>query len=413
VTGINGDLQNEGTWLSSENLICVASTFPTHQPEKPMKTVFSSATPPHVCSDEALQAARRVGLRYVTDSSPGITRKPASKASNQGFRYIDPDGKPLKDEAALARIRSLAIPPAWTEVWICPWDNGHIQATGRDAKMRKQYRYHLRWRSVRDEAKYERMISFGKALPAIRRHIDEALKLHGLPREKVLATVVYLLQATMMRVGNEEYARSNKSFGLTTLRDRHVRIDGSEVEFHFRGKSGVQHSIRVDDPRLARIIRRVRDLPGQELFQYVDDHGTRHTIGSADVNEFLRDVTGEDYTAKDFRTWAGTMLAAIALREYEKFDSEAQAKKNVVRAIESVAGRLGNTPTICRKCYVHPAVIESYLDGTMVAALQRRAQAELAKDVHALKPEEAAVLGLLQQRLRQSQPDRSRRRRAA
>jgi DNA topoisomerase-1 len=353
------------------------------------------------------EAAQLVGLRYVSDDVPGITRKPAKN----GFRYYDADGMPIRDEDTLARIKSLAIPPAWTDVWICPRNNGHIQATGRDAKKRKQYRYHPRWRSVRDEAKYGRMLSFGKALPTIRKKVERALGLPGLPREKVLATVVYLLQATMMRIGNEEYARHNKSFGLTTLRDRHVRIDGSEVEFHFRGKSGVRHSIKVDDPRLARIIKRSRDLPGQELFQYIDDDGEQRTVGSADVNEYLREITGEDYTAKDFRTWSGTILAAMALQEFQKFDSEAQAKKNIVRAIESVAEKLGNTPSICRKCYVHPAILDAYLDGTMLQALQRRAQEELVNDIHALRPEEAAVLALLQQRLQSTAAEKNPKRR--
>lgn len=350
-------------------------------------------------------AAAQAGLRYVSDSAPGIARV----AARDGFRYVDADGAPVDDAATLARIRSLAIPPAWTDVWICSAANGHIQATGRDAKRRKQYRYHPRWRSVRDEAKYERMLSFGRALPAIRRQVDAALRQPGLPRDKVLATIVYLLQATMMRIGNEEYARQNKSFGLTTLRDRHVRIDGSEVEFRFRGKSGVSHAVRVGDPRLARIIRRVRDLPGQELFQYVDDDGQQRTVGSADVNDYLRELTGEDYTAKDFRTWSGTVLAALALSEYEKFDSEAQARKNIVRAIEAVAERLGNTPSICRKCYVHPGVLDAYLDGTMLDALRQSAQEELVQDIHALGPEEAAVVGLLQQRLQQASAPRKKR----
>lgn len=358
---------------------------------------------------DAPAAARQSGLRYVDSAVPGIRREPVK----DGFRYADPEGKTVKDEDVLARIKSLAIPPAWTDVWICPWENGHLQATGRDARGRKQYRYHPRWRSVRDDAKYGRMINFGKALPMIRQRVDEALKLPGLPREKVLATIVYLLQATMMRIGNEEYARQNKSFGLTTLRDRHVRIDGKEVEFRFRGKSGVQHSIKLDDPRLAKIIKRVRDLPGQELFQYIDDDGEQRTVGSADVNEFLRSITGEDYTAKDFRTWSGTLLAAMALQEYEKFDSAAQAKKNVVRAIESVAERLGNTPSICRKCYVHPAVIESYLDGTMLEALQQRTRDEWQNELHELGPEEAAVVVLLQERLQshaeEATPRKSRR----
>ena len=344
---------------------------------------------------DAPAAARSAGLRHVHDSMPGIARL----ADGAGFRYADAHGAPVRDEATLARIKSLAIPPAWTEVWICARDNGHLQATGRDAKRRKQYRYHPRWRALRDEVKYERMLEFGKALPAIRRQVDAALKLPGLPREKVLATIVYLLQVTLMRIGNEEYARSNHSFGLTTLRARHVRIDGSAVEFRFRGKSGVYHAIKVEDKRLARIIARARDLPGQELFQYVDDDGATHSVDSADVNDYLRGISGEDYTAKDFRTWAGTVLAALALREFEQFDSQAQARKNIVRAIEAVAEKLGNTPSICRKCYVHPAVIDAYLEGAVLDTLRTRAEQELAEGLHDLQPEEAAVLVLLQQRL--------------
>ncbi|QNA89475.1 DNA topoisomerase IB [Massilia sp. Dwa41.01b] len=340
-------------------------------------------------------AARAAGLRYVHDDKPGIRRE----RNGEGFRYVSPKDEPIEDEATLARIKSLAIPPAWTEVWICPQANGHLQATGRDARGRKQYRYHPKWRSVRDEAKYERMINFGKALPAIRSEVDRALKLPGLPREKMLATIVYLLEATMMRVGNEEYARTNKSFGLTTLRNRHVKVDGSDVEFRFRGKSGVYHKIQVHDRRVARIIRSTRDLPGQELFQYVGEDGETHSIDSSDVNDYLRSITGEDYTAKDFRTWSGTVLAALALQEFEKFDSETQARKNIVRAIESVAEKLGNTPSVCRKCYVHPGVLDAYLDGAVLEALRERTEEELSEDLHALQPEEAAVLAMLQQRL--------------
>jgi DNA topoisomerase I len=343
-------------------------------------------------------AARSAGLRYVSDDTPGISRRHDGK----GFFYVAADGAPIDDEATLARIKSLAIPPAWTDVWICKIANGHLQATGRDARGRKQYRYHPAWRRQRDEVKYERMISFGKALPAIRRRVEEDLALPGLPREKVLATIVYLLQATMMRIGNEEYARINKSFGLTTLRVRHVRVDGSAVQFRFRGKSGVFHDVTVEHKRVARIIARMRDLPGQELFQFVDDDGVQHAIDSADVNDYLRAIAGEDYTAKDFRTWSGTVLAALALSEFEKVDSDAQARKNILRAIESVAERLGNTPSICRKCYVHPAVIDAYLDGTILEALRLRAREELTHDLHALSPEEAAVVALLQQRLQQA-----------
>jgi DNA topoisomerase I len=344
-------------------------------------------------------AAKAAGLRYVNDSKPGIRREKDGEA----FRYLDAKGEPVEDEATLKRIKSLVIPPAWTEVWICSQANGHLQATGRDARGRKQYRYHPKWRNVRDEVKYERMINFGKALPTIREEVDKALKLPGLPREKMLATIVYLLEATMMRVGNEEYARTNKSFGLTTLRNRHVKVDGSDVEFKFRGKSGVYHKIHVHDRRLARIIRSTRDLPGQELFQYIDEEGETHSIDSSDVNEYLRTITGEDYTAKDFRTWSGTVLAALALQEFEKFDSETQAKKNIVRAIESVAEKLGNTPSICRKCYVHPAVLDAYLEGSVLDAMRERTEQHLSEDLHALQPEEAAVLAMLQQRLKHEQ----------
>jgi DNA topoisomerase-1 len=359
-----------------------------------MKNEHPSAVTP-VPNNEPIAAAKSAGLRYVTDSMRGIARE----AKGDSFRYIDKDGKPVDDEATLARIKSLVIPPAWTDVWICPIANGHLQATGRDARKRKQYRYHPKWRSVRDEVKYERMLNFGTALPQIRAAVDEALKLPGLPREKVLATIVRLLEVTMMRIGNEEYARTNKSFGLTTLRSRHVKVEGKEVEFHFRGKSGVFHTIKLEDRRLAKIIARTRDLPGQELFQYVDDDGAQHSVDSADVNDYLRAIAGEDYTAKDFRTWSGTVLAALALQEFEKFDSEAQAKKNIVQAIESVAQKLGNTPTICRKCYVHPAILDAYLDGTIMEALRECATRQLVDDLHSLPPEEAAVLALLQKRL--------------
>ncbi len=374
-----------------------------------MKRDIPSSSPLLTSADPPA-AARSAGLRYVNDTSPGIRRDRDGVA----FRYLLPDGSVITEDATLARIKALAIPPAWTDVWICKLDNGHLQATGRDAKNRKQYRYHARWRALRDDVKYERMINFGKALPDIRRRVDEALRLQGLPREKVLATIVQLLQATMMRIGNEEYARTNKSFGLTTLRSRHVKIEGKAVQFRFRGKSGVHHDVTVEDKRLARIIGRIRELPGQELFQYLDDDGEPHPIGSADVNDYLRDITGEDYTAKDFRTWSGTVLAALALREFEKFDSETQAKKNLVRAIESVAERLGNTPSICRKCYIHPAVIESYLDGTMLEALRVRTEQELVDDLHALQPEEAAVVAMLQQRLQTVpvKPPAAKRRRA-
>ncbi len=358
--------------------------------------------------ESAIESARKVGLRYVSDASPGLQRERVGTR----FRYRDGEGRLVRNQETIARIKALVIPPAWNDVWICALANGHIQVTARDAKGRKQYRYHPLWRSVRDENKYEHLISFGNALPTIRLRVEKDLALPGLPREKVLATIVRLLETTMMRVGNEEYARANGSFGLTTLRDKHVRIDGARIEFQFRGKSGVKHNIKLADRRLAGIVRRCRDLPGFELFQYLDDEGAHHAVDSADVNEYLRHITGQDYTAKDFRTWAGTLLAALALKEFEKFDSQAQAKKNLVRAIESVASRLGNTPTICRKCYIHPAIMESYLEGSMLDAVQRRAEEGLAEHVHELNPEEAAVLALLQQRLLRPQSKAAKAKRA-
>jgi DNA topoisomerase I len=346
---------------------------------------------------DPVESAKAAGLRYVSDRRPGLRREP----DGEGFRYLDKDGQPITDEETLRRIKALAIPPAWTDVWICPNPRGHLQATGRDARGRKQYRYHPRWRQVRDENKYDRMMAFGRALPQIRAQVEADLARPGLPREKVLATVVRLLETTLIRVGNEEYARANRSFGLTTLRTRHVSVNGARVEFKFRGKSGIKHNIGVDDRRLARIVKRCQSLPGQELFQYLDDEGQPQTIDSEDVNDYLHSITGQDFTAKDFRTWAGTVLAAVALRAFESFDSATQAKKNVVQAIESVATRLGNTPTICRKCYVHPAIIESYVDGTLAETLKQRAEQELEAALPELPAEEAAVLALLQQRLSQ------------
>ncbi|UWE18228.1 DNA topoisomerase IB [Herbaspirillum huttiense] len=372
-----------------------------------------SAPPPADArhQDEAIDIARANQLRYVNDGMPGIRRSRRGK----GFAYHDAHGELIRDDDVVARLKSLAIPPAWEDVWISPHANGHIQATGRDARGRKQYRYHTRWRSVRDDAKYLRMISFARALPTIRRVVEQDLKRPGLHRQKVLAAVVHLLQTTFMRVGNDEYAKQNQSFGLTTLRHRHVRVDGSDVLFRFRGKSGVQHDIKLHDPYVARIIRKMRELPGQELFQYVDDEGERHCIDSGDVNAYLREAAGEDFSAKDFRTWAGTVLATLALQAFERVDSQAQAKQNVVRAIENVARRLGNTPSICRKCYVHPAVIESYLDGSFAERLEERVQAELVEELQDLSPEEAAVLALLQQRLQEAeqQPARKPRRKPA
>ncbi len=346
---------------------------------------------------DPVESARAAGLLYISDRAPGIRRLKSGK----GFRYVDLVDNPVRDEARLRRIASLAIPPAWTEVWISPLAEGHLQATGRDAKGRKQYRYHPRWRAVRDESKYGRMMAFGKALPTIRKRVESDLKRTGLPREKVLATVVRLLETTLIRVGNEEYARTNKSFGLTTMLDRHVDVSEKAVHFEFRGKSGVKHTIDLKDRRLAWVVKRCRELPGQTLFQYWDDDGSTRSVDSADVNDYLREVAGDEFTAKDFRTWAGTVLAALALREFEAFDSQTQAKKNVVAAIEHVSERLGNTPTVCRKCYVHPEIINAYLDGSMLETLKQIAEQEMAESLADLEPEEAAVLALLQQRLSQ------------
>jgi DNA topoisomerase I len=314
-----------------------------------------------------------------------------------GWLFTAPDGASVTDEETLTRIRTLAIPPAWTDVWICPSPKGHLQATGRDARGRKQYRYHARWREVRDETKYERLIAFGEALSAIRAWTERDLALPGLPRAKVLATVVQLLEKTLIRVGNDEYARENNSFGLTTMRDRHVKVNGSTVRFAFRGKSGRRHAIDLRNRRLAAIVKRCRDLPGYELFQYVDEDGTRQVIDSSDVNEYLREITGEDFTAKDFRTWAGTMLAARALGELPS-ETTTEAKKNLVKAIEAVAGLLGNTKSVCRKCYIHPAVIDAYVDRSLLDTLEQRADAALA-EADGLSPEEQAVLRFLRKRL--------------
>lgn len=346
---------------------------------------------------ELKAAARAAGLHHVDDQRPGIKRLRHGPAS---FRYVDAAGKPVRDRDTLARIKALGIPPAWRGVWICPDPRGHLQATGRDAKGRKQYRYHEGWRALRDGTKYGKMLDFGAALPALRERTERDLGLSGLPRAKVLAAVVRLLEGTLIRVGNEEYARQNGSFGLTTMRDRHVKIEGADLHFRFRGKSGVEHTVDVHDRRLARIVRQCRELPGQELFQYVDAEGERHSIGSADVNDYLREATGQDFTAKDFRTWAGTVLALMALQELEAFDSQAQAKRNVIEAVRHVAARLGNTPSVCRKCYIHPAVLDAYLDGTMLRTLKRRAERALSARLGRLRPEEAAVLAFLQARLR-------------
>ncbi|MBV8493022.1 MAG: DNA topoisomerase IB [Alphaproteobacteria bacterium] len=353
-----------------------------------------SIPPIEVALDPEL-AAKHAQLRHVDDTAPGITRH---KARN-GFDYRSPDGALVREVDTLKRIRSLAIPPAWTNVWISPDPNGHLQATGRDGRGRKQYRYHPRWREVRDEAKYSKLLIFSRALPKLRARVEDDLKHPGLPRDRVLAAIVRLMDMTLFRIGNNEYAKENKSFGLTTLRNRHVAIEGSRIHISFRGKHGKHHESDLNDRRLARIIKHCRDLPGYELFQYLDDNGDRHAIGSAEVNDYLREVTGEEITAKDFRTWAGTKLAAEALQQFELFDTEAERKKAVLRAVEKVAKHLGNTPAICRSCYIHPAVLDGYLDGSLLKSLSEDTRNYLAENIEGMSAEEAAVTAFLRVRL--------------
>jgi DNA topoisomerase-1 len=346
--------------------------------------------------DPAKRHAQLAGLQYVTDQRPGFRRVQAGR----GFVYRDVKSTRIRAAVTLKRIKSLVIPPAWTDVWICPDPHGHLQAVGRDAKGRKQYRYHPRWRAVRDETKFNRMIAFGKALPKIRRRVRRDLRPSGLGRDKILAAVVRLLELTAFRVGNDEYAAQNKSYGLTTIRHHHAKVRGATISFNFRGKSGKPQRVDVAHPTLARLVRKCQDLPGQDLFQYVDEAGEVRDVTSGDVNEYLSRITGQDFTAKDFRTWTGTVLAALALREFEPIGSQAKAKRNIVRAIEQVAQRLGNTPTVCKKCYIHPVIFESYLDGALVAALRQTAEREMRTSLNRLRPEEAAVVTLLQQRLK-------------
>jgi DNA topoisomerase I len=335
----------------------------------------------------AVEAAHEAGLVYSTDDEPGIHRRRKGKR----FEYIGPDGRPIRDREVLNRIRSLAIPPAWDSVWISTRPRGHLQATGRDARGRKQHRYHQRWREERDANKFERMAGFGAALPRIRRRVAKDLRRPGLPMEKVVATIVRLLETTYIRIGNEEYARQNNSFGLTTLRSRHVDVKGSTVRFLFKGKSGSEVALGVTDRRVASVVKRCEELPGQNLFQYLDADSQRRTVGSDDVNAYLREATGADYTAKDFRTWAGTVLAACALRDVADFDSDAEARKKVVEAIDGVARKLGHTRAVCRRSYIHPAVIDTFLQGRLQSALSLA----MASRPSRLNADESAVLSLL------------------
>lgn len=346
---------------------------------------------------DPVASAKAAGLRYVSDEMPGIRRI----ARGKHFAYIGTDGKEITDENELKRIKSLAVPPAYTDVWICPIAHGHLQATGRDARGRKQYRYHKRWREVRDETKYGRMIAFAQALPAIRKRIESDLGLPGLPREKVLATVVQLLETTAIRIGNDEYAKDNGSFGLTTLRNKHAKVDGSTVRFSFRGKSGIRHAIDLRDRRLARIVRQCQELPGQQLFEYVDDDGATRAIDSADVNDYIRDISSEDFSAKDFRTWLGTVTCASLLAEQEAVETQTERKQRLTAVIADVAKRLGNTPAVCRKCYVHPQVLDAYMEqGALPTPAKMR-------HTEGLLPEEIFVLDLLQERAGETDSERT------
>lgn len=344
---------------------------------------------------DLVEEAREAGLRYTPDDQPGISRKRKGKV----FEYASPDGKKIRDPEILGRIKSLAIPPAWEKVWICKSANGHIQATGRDARKRKQYRYHVKWREQRDLTKFEHMLGFAKVLPKIRRRVNLDLRRKELDRQKIVATVVRLLETTVIRVGNDEYAKENHSYGLTTMRNRHVEVKASKIAFSFKGKSGKQHEITLNDKRLAKIIRACQELPGQVLFSYIDGVETKH-IESSDVNDYLREITGSDFTAKDFRTWIGTVLAGTAFHELEEVTSKAQAKKNIGTVIESVSKILGNTPAVCRKCYVHPDIINAYLEGDTLATVSQRISSGLEHSINKLRPTESAVLALLQRRLK-------------
>ena len=345
-------------------------------------------------ASEHRRSATRAGLRYVTDGVAGIRRR----RSGRGWAYYAPGGERISDPKVRRRLNSLAIPPAWTEVWICPDPDGHIQATARDARGRKQYRYHPSYREARDRSKFRRMLEFSEVLPALRERVERDLRVGELSLRQLLATVVRLLDRTLIRVGNDEYARENHSFGLTTLRRRHVKIEGSMLRFSFRGKSGVEHSVALADPRLARIIQRCQDLPGHELFQYLDSDARRQTVTSDDVNAYLREITGCDVTAKDFRTWGGTMLAAVQLRAMGPAASRREADRNVVRAIDAVAERLGNTRAVCRKYYVHPALVQAYLLGMTVPRPSAR-RGQRGRTTPALRRDEVAVLQFLQEKL--------------
>jgi DNA topoisomerase-1 len=338
--------------------------------------------------------AKQAGLHYVPADQPGLQRVRHGKS----FRYLNSRGQSVKNEKTLERIRKLAIPPAYDDVWICPDPLGHLQMVGKDARGRKQYRYHQRWTETKGAFKYNRIIDFAQSLPKIRKQTSEHLKLEGLPREKVLATVVQLLEKTLIRVGNEEYAKTNHSYGLSTMQDHHVKVDHGKILFRFKGKSNIRHEISVTDPKLAEVVKKCREMPGHELFHYLDDAGVKHIIHSHDVNHYLQDITGKPFTAKDFRTWAGTVFAAVSLRELVGFKSATEAKRHLNEAIETVSKKLGNTKSICRKCYVHPAVMDSYLNGEVIRSIARRKHPITPDELHLLDRDEKTVLAFLRKK---------------
>lgn len=340
-------------------------------------------------------SAKIAGLYYVSDNEPGIRRKRCGR----GFSYLDENGRLIRDYEERIRLESLKIPPAWTDVWICPRPDGHLQATGRDEKGRKQYLYHTRWRLQRSQVKYDRMVLFGEVLPEIRKQVDEDLSRRGLPREKVLATVVRLLELTLIRVGNKAYARANDSFGLTTMRDRHTDIYGSKLQFHFRGKSGKMHAVTIRDRRLARIVKMCRDIPGYELFQYYDEDSRRHTVDSSDINAYLQEITGQDFTAKDFRTWGGTINVVLVLKELGLPESQTAVERNIREAIKQTAQQLGNRPATSRKYYVHPAVLEAYQAGTLLPLLELQPETIESSSPWTLDPLESTLMLVLRQNL--------------
>jgi DNA topoisomerase I len=345
---------------------------------------------------EVAAAIAEEGLRYVSDATPGFRRK----RKGTSFTYCDKDGHRITDKSVIRRIKSIGIPPAYESVWICPSANGHIQATGLDARGRKQYRYHPKWRELREQNKYEHVMQFAAALPALRVRVISDMKLEGLPREKILATIVSLLERTLIRVGNAEYAEKNRSYGLTTMRRKHVAIGRGVLRFDFTGKSGKQWKLQVEDRRIAAIVKRCAEIPGNELFKYVADDGTPRTVDSGDVNAYIKDVTKEEFSAKDFRTWAGTVLAALALSEFKKYDSQAEAKKNIVAAIEKVAKQLGNTPAICRKSYVHPEILSAYMSGDLIKMIDAKIAQKFKRQYATLTSDEVMVLAFLHKRLR-------------